>query len=279
MFLWLGPSSLAPQLLGHAHAGTDEPAHAIAAAPEPGPGRGSPSSAPPAAGEPPYVVRTRARSPRLARYLGRDLSASGRFVDHGVIELSTAGGYPHRYRLGATIGLLDHLSIGATAHWLPSAKLPRLVPRVALAIYRWPWFEIGAAYDRTLYPATPPDDDPMTPSYQRDAHWFLAALAFSQSWVSAGAEFGVTRARETDPAKPVGSDNLTPARWVNRFGGGVFLRAGTRRWGFTASARGPWVFAELALDIRLGAFELRPRGGWRPAGLARATDRRAPTRR
>lgn len=239
----------------------------------------APPAVPPSSPEPAYVARTRERTPALARYLGRDLAGSARFLDHGVIEVSGAGGYPHRYRIGASIGLLDHLTLGVTANWLPGMSRPRFAPRIALAFYRWRWFELGAVYDRTLYPATSHDEDPKTPSFQRDTHWLLTAFAFSQAWLSAGFEIGVARARETDPGKKVGDDNVTPARWVNRFGGGVFLRAGTRRWGFTASARAPWVFAELAFDLRFGAFELRPRGGWRPSGLARATDRRVPTRR
>jgi hypothetical protein len=229
--------------------------------------------------ERPRTIRARVRTPKLAAYLTRELGSSARFLDHGTLEVSAAGGYPHRYRLGLAIGLLDHLTLGLTVHWLPDQARPRIAPRAALAFYRWRWIEIGATYDRSLYPPPPVDDDPETWSFQRDAHWIMAAASFSQSWVSAGFEIGVVRALVADPGQPPTDDNLNPAVWRNKLGGGVMVRMGTRRWGFTFTGRAPWVFAEAAFDVRFGAFELRRRGGWRPEGIVRATDRRAPTRR
>jgi hypothetical protein len=229
--------------------------------------------------ERPRTMRARARTPGLAAYLTRELGSSGRFLDHGVIEVSAAGGYPHLYRLGLGLGVLDHLSVGLTVHWLPNQAHPRVAPRVALAFYRWRWIEIGAAYDRSLYPPPEVDTDPETPSFQRDAHWIGAVAAFSQAWVSAGFELGVVRAREIDPGKEPTEDGRNAAVWRNKLGGGLFVRMGTRRWGFTFTGRAPWVFAEAAFDVRFGAFELRRRGGWRPVGIVRATDRRVPTRR
>jgi len=217
--------------------------------------------------------------PRLHRYLSRDLAGSARFLDHGVIAVSAAGGFPHRYRIGAALGLLDHLTIGAQIHWLPGQRRPRIAPQLALAFYRWRAVELGVLYDRSLYPPPVVDTDADTPSFQRDAHWMLAAVAFSQAWLSGGFEFGTVLARVVDPARPEpdmrGRDF---AAWRLRPGGGVFLRAGTRRWGFTANLRAPWVAAELAFDLRFGAFEMRPPGGWRPRGFASDRDRRAPLR-
>lgn len=229
--------------------------------------------------ERPRTIRARMRTPKLAAYLTRELGASARFLDHGTIEVSGAGGYPHRYRLGFAIGLLDHLTLGLTVHWLPNQARPRIAPRAALAFYRWRWIEVGAVYDRSLYPPPPVDDDPETWSFQRDAHWILATAAVSQSWISAGFEVGVVRAKVADPAMPMNDDNTNPAVWRNKLGGGVTVRMGTRRWGFTFTGRAPWVFAEAAFDLRFGAFELRRKGGWRPEGIVRATDRRVPTRR
>ncbi len=226
----------------------------------------------------PRLLRAQRRAPALARYLVRALPLSARFLDHGVIALTVAGGYPERYRIGAAIGLLDHLTLGATAHWLPGQSRPRVAPQVALAVYRWRHVELGGVYDRVLYPPPSRDDDPKTPSFQRDAHLVAAALAFSQAWVSAGFEVGIAYGRERDPGRLDSGDGSNPSHWRVRPGGGLFLRAGTRRWGFSVNARAPFWSAALVFDVRLGAFELRPRGGWRPQGLVRATDRRAPTR-
>jgi len=229
--------------------------------------------------ERPRTIRARARTPGLANYLTRDVATSPRFLDHGIIELSLAGGYPHRYRLGAAIGLLDHLTLGGTAHWLPGQSRPRFAPRIALAFYRWRWIEIGASYDRSLYPPPKVDMDPETQSFQGDAHWIFAVASFSMAWASGGFEVGGVRARVADPSKDPTADGQNPAIWRHRLAGGLFFRAGTRRWGFTFTGRAPYVFAEAAFDVRFGAFELRRRGGWRPQGIVRATDRRVPTRR
>jgi hypothetical protein len=223
-------------------------------------------------------TRMQARSPRLHRYLSRELAGSARFVDHGVVAVSAAGGYPHRYRMGAAIGLLDHLTIGAQVHWLPGQSRPRVAPQLAIAFYRWRAFEMGAVYDRTLYPPPSRDLDPGTLSFQRDAHWALVAFAVSQAWLSGGFEVGTVIARVRDPSREDADDGSNFAAWRVQAGGGVFLRAGTRRWGFTANMRAPWVAAELAFDLRFGAFEQRPRGGWRPRGFAADRDRRPPTR-
>lgn len=228
--------------------------------------------------ETPRSARARSQTPALHRYLTRELSPSARFLDHGVIALSLAGGYPHRYRLGAAIGLLDHLSLGATAHWLPGQSRPHVSAQVALAFYRWRHVELGAIYDRIAYPPPERDQDPKTPSYQRDAHVVAAAIAFSQQWVSAGVEVGIAYGREHDPGREDSDDSSNPKLWRLRPGGGVFVRAGTRRWGFVATARAPFWMAELAFDLRFGAFELRSRGGWRPRGIVRAGDRRVPLR-
>lgn len=224
------------------------------------------------------IARAQARTPALARYLARTLTPSARFLDHGIVAVTLTGGYPERYRIGAAIGLLDHLTLGATAHWLPGQARPRVAPQVALAAYRWQHVELGAIYDRVLYPPPLRDGDPKTPSFQRDAHLLAATLAFAQSWVSAGFEVGLAYGRERDPGRLDNGDGSNPSHWRLRPGGGLYLRAGTRRWGFTANARAPFWSASLVFDLRFGAFELRPRGDWRPRGIVRAIDRRAPSR-
>lgn len=218
------------------------------------------------------------RPSRLHQSLTRELGNSARFLDHGVLAVTAAVGTPHRYRVGMALGLLDHLTIGATAHWLPEQRAPKIAPYAALAFYRWRTFEIGAAYDRSLYPPPPVDLDPSTASFQRDAHWVTAVVAVGQAWLSGGGEFGAVFARERDPSRMTTEDGNNPAAWRARPGGGLFLRAGARRWGITASFRAPWVFAELALDVRFGVFEKRPRGGWAPRGFAADRDRSPPRR-
>jgi hypothetical protein len=217
--------------------------------------------------------RRRSRvSPTLRSYLTRDLAFSARHLDHGVLSAGVAGGWPHRYRLELGLGLLDHLTVGITAHWLPRQPAPRWSPKVALAFYRWRRLEIGAHYFRSLYPA--PDSD--GPAFDSRADWFLSAVSFSQMWLSAGFDAGVVRGIERDPAQPPAEDGPQPviARW--RFGGGAHLRAGTRRWGFTANVLVPHLYAELVFDVRFGLFEARPKGGWRPTGILWSTDRRVP---
>jgi hypothetical protein len=196
-----------------------------------------------------------------------------------VIGVAAAGGWPHLYRLELALGLFDHLTLGVTAHWLARQRAPGWSPVATLAFYRWPWLELGAHYDQSMYPPPQDDADPATPSFQRRAHWILGTVSFGQANVSGGVDAGVVRTIEIDPGREptAAGDNPQVARW--RFGGGLHLRAGTRRWGFSARLRGPALFADFAFDLRFGAFELRPRGGWRPQGIVRATDRRWPSRR
>ena len=47
-------------------------------------------------------------SSRLRRYLTRQVPYSARFIDHGVLQVSAAGGWPHLYALRMQLGLFDH---------------------------------------------------------------------------------------------------------------------------------------------------------------------------
>ncbi len=228
------------------------------------------------------------RYPGIRRYLSRPVAPSARFVDHGVLEASVAGGWPHLYRVGLRLGVFDHVTLGVTGHWLPGEKAPAIAPDVALAFFRHRNVEIGAFYQQSLYP--PPDPDEAN-RFQERAHWFLATLSFSQMWVSGGVDFGLVRALErhpgvrveepkVDPQDPTMESTVeVPTRVRHRFGGGLHLRAGTHRWGFTANVRYPYAFAEIVLDVRFGLFEHRPKGGWWPRSVVYSTDRRLPRRR
>ena len=203
--------------------------------------------------------------PRAAPgYLSRPLLPSARFVYHGVLQVAIAGGTPHKYRVELGLGLLDHVTLGVTAHWLPGQERPRVAPRIALAFWRWRYVAVGAVHHWTLYPPPVVDLDVDTPSYQQMAQWYLGTLSFGQRFVSAGMDAGIVRVREDDPGVDPGEDLRNASHTRVRFGGGVFLRAGTRRWGVTAQALLPHLVAEVAVDVRFGLFERRPKGEWWP---------------
>lgn len=211
-------------------------------------------------------------------YLSRSLEPNPRFLDHGIVYAAAGGGAPSRYRLETGVGLFDHLTLGITGHWLPGEDRPRFAPRVALAFYRWRYISLGASYHWSLFPEPPIDLDPDTPSFQRRAHWYLGTVTFGQRFLSGGFDAGVVHTRKTDNTVEPESELDNPSRLFVEFGGGIFLRAGTRRWGITARALVPQVTAELMLDFRFGAFEARPRGGWWPSERVRWRDR-TPARR
>lgn len=213
---------------------------------------------------------------RLSQYLRRPVRFGAHFVDHGVLQVAAAGGYPHRYRLELSLGVLDHLTLGATTHWLPGQSTPKVSPVVAVAFFRNRLFEVGAWHFWSLYPPPVDDVDPATSSYQRSAQWFLGTASFGQAWLTGGLDAGVVRARVNDPGMEIEPDTSNPSviRWM--FGGGLHLRAGTRRWGFTAQVLLPQMLAELRFDVRFGLFEKRSKGGWRPYGMAEDWDRPVP---
>src|SRR5688572_17037807 len=102
-------------------------------APEPAPALGATTVAPPPTTlqrlEVPQVPASAARRRRssgeaLRRYLTRPVARSVRYLDHGVIEVGVGLGLPEIYRLELQVGLLDHVTLGATAHWLPGQKQP-----------------------------------------------------------------------------------------------------------------------------------------------------------
>ncbi len=198
-------------------------------------------------------------------------------VDHGVLQAAAAGGWPHGYRLELSLGLLDHLTLGVTTHWLPGQKSPQLSPVIAVAFFRNHLFETGVRHFWSLFPPPVDDFDPTTPSYQRSAQWTLAHGSFGQAWLTGGFDAGVVRARIDDPGEdfdPADATNPSITTW--RFGGGLHLRGGTRRWGITAQVLVPQVYAELRLDLRFGLFERRRKGGWRPSGVVEDWDRPSP---
>ncbi len=197
-------------------------------------------------------------------YLRRELARSYHFLDHGVLAPEIAVGTPHIYRVGLRLGLFDHLTLGATMHWLPGEKLPAWSPEIAVAFYRGRILEIGANYSRILYPPPVADLDPATISFQRRADLLLGSLSLSQAWFSAGFDLGWARGLEADPLPDSGDElNQTPVL-RDRLATGLHLRIGNRRWGVKAAVTYPFLTAELAIDLRFGLFERRPAARWWP---------------
>jgi hypothetical protein len=182
-----------------------------------------------------------------------------RFLDHGVLGVGVAGGFPHLYRVELRLGLLDHLTIGATAHWLPGQRRPGWSPVVSLAFVRTRRLEVGASYRQVLHPPPRSDVDPTTPGFQPRTHYVLGSVTFSQAWFAAGFDVGVAHLRIADPSDPE-ADELFVER--TRLGGGLHVRAGTRRFGLTLQAQAPDLSAEAVFDVRFGLFERRERGSW-----------------
>lgn len=201
---------------------------------------------------------------KLRGYVTRDVARSARHLDHGVLAVAIGLGTPHIYRLELALGLLDHLTLGVTAHWLPSQRVPNWTPRAALAFFRGRFIEVGATYHQVLYPPTADDGDPTTFEFQRRAHYALAHVSLSQAWFTGGVDLGWARGREVLPI--LTTDDVAANRFYavrDRFAGGIHLRFGTRRVGVIAQVTFPYTAAELVLDLRFGLFELRRRGGWR----------------
>ncbi|MCA9653069.1 MAG: hypothetical protein KC501_24350 [Myxococcales bacterium] len=209
----------------------------------------------------------------LSRYLQRPTRPGPHFLDHGVLQPTVAGGYPHLYRVGLSLGVLDHLTVGATAHWVPGQPAPRVAPEIAIAFYRGPMLEVGAWHFWSLYPPPVHDADVTTPSFQREAQWLLGTASFGQAALTGGFDIGVVRARVTDIGQEPTAEGDNPSVIQWRLGGGMHLRAGTRRWGFTAQVLVPQVMAELRFDLRFGLFEMRAKGGWKPSGVVEDWDR------
>lgn len=200
---------------------------------------------------------------KLQAYLRRPMPRSARFLDHGVISLSGAGGAPHFYRVDLRVGLFDHVSVGATAHWLPGQRFPQVWPVGAIALWRWLspsliGVELGAHYRPVLFP--PVDAGAFVPQ----THLALGTVVVSAGWFSAGLDLGAAHTR----IAVVNPTDLASFRRRVVFAGGPFVRFGNRRVGLNGEAvvvlsPEPLLVVELALELRFGAFEERPRGGWR----------------
>jgi hypothetical protein len=199
----------------------------------------------------------------LQAYLRRPVPRSARFLDHGVIAVAAAVGAPHFYRLDVRVGLFDHVSVGATAHWLPGQRAPQVWPVGAIALARWVspsniGVELGAHYRPVLFPPVEPE------SFVPQTHLALGTVVLSSGWFSSGLDLGAahTRISVVDP------NDVESFRRRVVFAGGPFVRVGNRRVGVTGEATvvlspEPLLVVEVALELRFGAFEERPRGGWR----------------
>ncbi len=232
---------------------------------------------PPAAPKKPTAKQRRQQlNARTKAYLGRRVDVIPGHVEHGVLATRMIVGYPHIYRLELALGVLDHLTIGATAHWIVGQKRPGISPVIHAAFFRGRRFVVGANYRQLLYPPPVSEEryaeavaanrlDPSVPvpvRFQRRVHYLMAALSFSQAWFSASLELGWARGREFEPypAMPVVVEEQYTI--ADRIAGGIGMRFGTRRYGLTIGARYPYPSFDLGLDLRFGLFEVRRRGTW-----------------
>ncbi len=192
----------------------------------------------------------------LARYLSRQVLRSPRFLDHGVLQIGSGAGMPHRYQLDVSLGLFDHLSGGVGLHWLPGQERPQFAPHGAIAFWRGEKFEAGMSYRMLLHNP----EEIAEAGYTLRTHYVTGTFVFSQGPFSAGIDVGAVHFLGTsiDPNDPPGTsrERLLP-------GGGVFGRFGTRRWGVGLTGYMPIWSLNVMADVRFGLFEKRERGGWR----------------
>ncbi|MFV8751102.1 hypothetical protein ACNOYE_11210 [Nannocystaceae bacterium ST9] len=183
---------------------------------------------------------------RLQRWLDRPTPISPRFLDHGQLELSLAGGTPHVYRLELRAGLFDVVSVGVTGHWLPGQPWPQLWPVGALALWRGRMFEIGGHYRPVLFPAVD-----RAAHFEPRAHFALASFTIGSGLFSAGLDVGAAHVRL--PVADIGAPTLFVRETV--FGGGFVVRVGNEWIGASADAlaalgRDPLLVFEVKLDVR-----------------------------
>lgn len=207
------------------------------------------------------------RAPKLRAYLQRPRMPSPRHLDHGTLSVGVAGGAPHKYRVFLGLGILDHLSLGVTANWLPEESRPDWSPVASVAFWRGRMLEVGAWYHQGLHPrpeeSAQTDEDPTTVAWRQDTHWLLSSVTFSQDWFAGGLDFGWVRGRDRDAMAEAEDPDTTTFDVRDRLAGGLHLRLGTRRWGFTGTLLWPYFAGEVAFDLRFSLFEMRPRGGWK----------------
>jgi hypothetical protein len=175
-------------------------------------------------------------------YLSRPVTFSPRFLDHGVLAAGVAAGYPHLYRLDLGLGLLDHITLGISAHWLPGQSRPSVVPRGSLAIWRGRVVEAGLSYVQVLHapPDAPlaegeelPEDERPPVTFPQRTHYGLGTFSFSRGLVAAGIDLGIAHLRQPHP-----DPEEDPDAFVKRVvaAGGIHVRVGTRRWGVVGQA-------------------------------------------
>ena len=201
----------------------------------------------------------------VRRYLERPLGASARFGDHGVWTVAAVPGSPQRYRVETSVGVLDHLELGATAHWLPGQSRPVWSPLASVAFYRSRRFEVGAGYQAVLY--APPVLGEGEAAFTPRARELVGSVAFSQWWFSVGVDLGAAWISELDRFDEVASSESIDRR---RLAAGMFARFGNRRFGLIVQGRMPVYAVECALELRFGVFDRRRPDRWlEPTSSAR----------
>ncbi|MEE9382365.1 MAG: hypothetical protein V3V08_03010 [Nannocystaceae bacterium] len=197
----------------------------------------------------------------LRAYLGQPRAPSPRFLDHGVLSLGVAPGYPQLYRLEAGLGLLDHLRVGVTTHWFADQRSPVAVPQVAVAFVRRRGVEVGVRYEQLLHAPPPSSAEAIEeePNYRKRSHYLLSTAAFSQTWYTVGMDLGAARYRLPDTFNSAETDVFVER---TRLAGGLFARVGNRRWGLTLQGLMPQHTVECLFDLRFDLFGYRDLGRW-----------------
>lgn len=219
------------------------------------------SSATPSTAEEPTTVTTPSTWQQavggVRRYLERPLGASPRFGDHGVWTVAAVPGSPQRIRVETSLGLLDHLELGVTAHWLPGQPTPVWTPVGSVALFRSRRVEIGAAYHAYLF--APPRSGEPQPAFVPRARELVGSVVVSQWWFAAGVDLGAAWIDELDRFD---EDPDREAITRRRLAVGMFGRFGNRRFGVIVQGRMPVYAVECALELRFDLFERRGLDRW-----------------
>lgn len=219
---------------------------------------------------------------RLKTWLKRPVGVHPELLDHGNVAPFVDIGMPFGYRVGVKVGLLDVLTLGTLFQWSPKENTFRIAPEIAIAFFRGRHLALGARY-RFLFEPTPdpeakvkaPEGDkkPLPPPlFSPQTHYAVATAALSRGYFSVGAEAGVMRRRALVTGEEKVDSYLFENRWV--MASGMFVRAGTPRWGVSAQVIVPTPEVNLRFEWRFALFAVAKRRDALHVALREAKARR-----
>lgn len=234
--------------------------------------------------------RWRSSSRGFSAWLKRPVGVHPELLDHGQVAPLIDVGLPHIYRFGLRVGLLDVLTLGALMHWSADDKRFRIAPEVGLAVYRGKHLALGFRY-RYLFEPTPDPEAQQAPMPKPDAGnkkppppalfapqtlYLVGSVALSRGYFSVGAEAGVMRRRALVLGEAKVDSYLFENRW--EMATGMFVRAGTPRWGISAQVIVPTPEVSLRFEWRFALFALAKKRDELSVALRKAQERRAEPR-